>query len=109
MIPLIDIMSVLVAFLLIYSAEVEVVQNTKGIEIPQSSAETQAAAVGRRDDHEGAHVRAGRAGRERRGSAELDDTDGRAAARSARAPDAGGRAATMQATASREVTVIADK
>ena len=32
-------MSVLVAFLLIYSTEVEVVQNTKGIEIPQSSAE----------------------------------------------------------------------
>ncbi len=39
LIPLIDIMSVLVAFLLIYSTEVEVVQNTKGIEIPQSSAE----------------------------------------------------------------------
>jgi biopolymer transport protein TolR len=41
LIPLIDIMSVLVAFLLIYSTEVEVVQNTKGIEIPQSSAEVQ--------------------------------------------------------------------
>jgi biopolymer transport protein TolR len=39
LIPLIDIMSVLVAFLLIYSTEVEVVQNTKGVEIPQSSAE----------------------------------------------------------------------
>jgi biopolymer transport protein TolR len=39
LIPLIDIMSVLVAFLLIYSTEVEVVQNSKGIEIPQSSAE----------------------------------------------------------------------
>jgi biopolymer transport protein TolR len=39
LIPMIDIMSVLVAFLLIYSAEVEVVQNSKGIEIPQSSAE----------------------------------------------------------------------
>lgn len=39
LIPLIDIMSVLVAFLLIYSAEVEPVQNSKGIEIPQSSAE----------------------------------------------------------------------
>jgi biopolymer transport protein TolR len=39
LIPLIDIMSVMVAFLLIYSTEVEVVQNSKGVEIPQSSAE----------------------------------------------------------------------
>jgi biopolymer transport protein ExbD len=39
LIPLIDIMSVLVAFLLIYSTEVEVVQNSKGIEIPQSTAD----------------------------------------------------------------------
>ena len=39
LIALIDIMSVLVAFLLIYSTEVEVVQNSKGIEIPQSTAE----------------------------------------------------------------------
>ena len=41
LIPLIDVMSVMVAFLLIYSADVEVVQNTKGIEIPQSSAEVE--------------------------------------------------------------------
>ena len=41
LIPLIDIMSVMVAFLLIYSADVEVVQNTKGVEIPQSTAEAQ--------------------------------------------------------------------
>ena len=41
LIPLIDIMSVLVAFLLVYSAEVEVVQNSKGVEVPLSSAETQ--------------------------------------------------------------------
>ncbi len=39
LIPMIDVMSVLVAFLLIYSADVEIVQNTKGVEIPQSSAE----------------------------------------------------------------------
>jgi biopolymer transport protein TolR len=39
LIPMIDIMSVMVAFLLIYSTEVEVVQNSKGIEIPQSTAE----------------------------------------------------------------------
>lgn len=36
LIPLIDIMSVMVAFLLVYSTEVEVVQNGKGVAIPQS-------------------------------------------------------------------------
>lgn len=41
LIPMIDIMSVLVAFLLVYSAEVEVIQNAKGVEIPQSIAEQQ--------------------------------------------------------------------
>src|SRR5262245_9343649 len=42
LIPLIGVMSVLVAFLLIYTADVDIVQNTKGVEIPQSTAETQA-------------------------------------------------------------------
>ncbi len=41
LIPLIDIMSVLVAFLLVYSAEVEIIQNTKGVEVPQSVIEVQ--------------------------------------------------------------------
>lgn len=36
LIPMIDILSVLVAFLLVYSTEVEVIQNSKGITIPQS-------------------------------------------------------------------------
>jgi biopolymer transport protein TolR len=36
LIPMIDILSVMVSFLLVYSTEVEVVQNTKGIDIPQS-------------------------------------------------------------------------
>ncbi len=40
LIPMIDILSVLVAFLLVYSTEVEVVQNTKGIEIPESIVES---------------------------------------------------------------------
>src|SRR5215468_8376454 len=40
LIPLIDILSVMVAFLLVYSTEVEVIQNSKGIEIPQSVAQT---------------------------------------------------------------------
>jgi biopolymer transport protein ExbD len=39
LIPMIDILSVLVSFLLVYSTEVEVVQNSKGIEIPQSISE----------------------------------------------------------------------
>jgi biopolymer transport protein TolR len=39
LIPLIDILSTLVAFLLVYSTEVEVIQNSKGIEIPMSIAE----------------------------------------------------------------------
>jgi biopolymer transport protein ExbD len=39
LIPMIDILSVMVAFLLVYSTEVEVLQNTKGIEIPESVAE----------------------------------------------------------------------
>ena len=41
LIPLIDILSVMVAFLLVYSTNVEVVQNAKGVEIPQSNAEVQ--------------------------------------------------------------------
>jgi biopolymer transport protein TolR len=41
LIPLIDVMSVLVAFLLIYTAEVDIVQNAKGVEIPKSTAEAQ--------------------------------------------------------------------
>ncbi len=41
LIPMIDILSVLVSFLLVYSTEVEVIQNSKGIEIPQSIAEEQ--------------------------------------------------------------------
>jgi biopolymer transport protein TolR len=39
LIPLIDIMSVMVAFLLVYSADVEVIQNGKGVVIPQSIAQ----------------------------------------------------------------------
>jgi biopolymer transport protein ExbD len=39
LIPMIDILSVMVSFLLVYSTEVEVLQNTKAIEIPESVAE----------------------------------------------------------------------
>jgi biopolymer transport protein ExbD len=41
LIPLIDILSVMVAFLLVYSTDVEVVQNSKGVQIPQSTAKAQ--------------------------------------------------------------------
>ncbi len=41
LIPLIDIMSVMVAFLLVYSANVEVIQNSRGVQIPQSIAQEQ--------------------------------------------------------------------
>ena len=40
LIPMIDILSVLVSFLLIYSTEVEVVQNSRNIEIPESIVES---------------------------------------------------------------------
>jgi len=39
LIPLIDVLTVMVAFLLVYSVDVEVVQNSKGVEIPHSSAD----------------------------------------------------------------------
>ena len=39
LIPLIDILSVMVAILLVYSADVEVVQNSKGVEVPRSTAD----------------------------------------------------------------------
>lgn len=39
LIPFIDILTVMVAFLLVYSTEVEVIQNTKGIAIPESIAQ----------------------------------------------------------------------
>jgi biopolymer transport protein ExbD len=39
LIPMIDILSVLVAFLLVYSTEVEVIQNPKSVAIPESRTE----------------------------------------------------------------------
>lgn len=41
LIPMIDILSVMVSFLLVYSTNVEVLENNKAIEIPQSIAEQQ--------------------------------------------------------------------
>ncbi len=41
LIPMIDILSVMVSFLLVYSTNVEVLQNTRAIEIPESITEQQ--------------------------------------------------------------------
>lgn len=41
LIPMIDILSVMVSFLLVYSTNVEVLQNTRAIQIPQSISEKQ--------------------------------------------------------------------
>ncbi len=41
LIPMIDILSVMVSFLLVYSTNVEVLQNTRAIQIPQSISDQQ--------------------------------------------------------------------
>ncbi len=41
LIPMIDILTVMVSFLLVYSTNVEVLQNTRAIQIPQSISEQQ--------------------------------------------------------------------
>jgi len=41
LIPMIDILSVMVSFLLVYSTNVEVLQNTRAVQIPQSISEQQ--------------------------------------------------------------------
>ena len=41
LVPMIDILTVMVAFLLIYSTNVEVLQNTRAIQIPQSISQQQ--------------------------------------------------------------------
>ena len=63
LIPMIDIMSVMVAFLLIYSTEVEVVQNAKDVRDPALHRRGQARRDGGGDDHQGHAARAGRCDR----------------------------------------------
>ena len=110
LIPLIDILSVMVAFLLVYSTEVEVIQNTKGIEMPQSIAESHAARVGRGDDHartisscRASASRASPTSTRQHGTiiAPLRDALKR--------PHAGRRASRERDLASREITVLGDK
>ena len=89
LIPMIDILSVMVSFLLVYSTNVEVLQNNKAIEIPQSISEHQPRTDRGGHADQGRAVRAGRAGRT---VADIQATawrHHRAAARGAEAPDAG--------------------
>ena len=109
LIPMIDILSVMVSFLLVYSTEVEVVQNTKSIDIPQSISEQRpretVVVMLTRDDLfvQGeriaslAEVRAG---------AETIIAPLRAALKR---PSLVGQAMTEKEIAAREITVMADK
>jgi biopolymer transport protein TolR len=110
LIPLIDILSAMVAFLLVYSSQVQVIQNSKGIQIPES--------VARRSPHpsvvvmvtqtdlfvQGARVASVEQVREAKGDV---ITALRAALERA---NPGGGARTLQGRGSRrEVTIMADK
>ena len=110
LIPLIDVMSVMVAFLLIYSADVEIVQNPKGIEIPQSSAEAApqpSVVVMITKDHLFVQGEVVASTEEIRGT---DASDIEALRRVLNRPMLAGDATATDATiAAREMTVIADK
>jgi biopolymer transport protein ExbD len=109
LIPMIDILSVMVSFLLVYSTEVEVVQNSKGIEIPQSISEQR--------PHETVVVMLTKEDLFVQGEriASLDEvranTDGIIAplSEALKRPTLIGRKMTAKDLAAREVTVMADK
>jgi biopolymer transport protein ExbD len=109
LIPMIDILSVMVSFLLVYSTEVEVVQNSKGIEIPQSISEQR--------PHETVVVMLTKEDLFVQGErvASLEEvrasTDGIIAPLSAalKRPSLIGRVMSQKELAAREVTVMADK
>ena len=109
LIPMIDILSVMVSFLLVYSTEVEVVQNTKSIDIPQSISQQRprqtVVVMLTRDDLfvQGERI-AGIA--EVRASAESIIAPLRAALKR---PTLVGQAMTDKDIAEREITVMADK
>jgi biopolymer transport protein ExbD len=109
LIPMIDILSVMVSFLLVYSTEVEVVQNTKGIEIPQSISQQKpretVVVMLTRDE---LFVQGERIGTvaEIRASSELIIAPLRQALKR---PTLVGEAMTEKDIAAREITVMADK
>jgi biopolymer transport protein ExbD len=109
LIPMIDILSVMVSFLLVYSTEVEVVQNTKSIDIPQSISEqrpreTVVVMVTKEDVFVQGERVASVA--EVRASSELIIAPLRAALKR---PTLIGQAMTEKEVAAREITVMADK
>ena len=109
LIPLIDILSVMVAFLLVYSTEVEVIQNSKGIEIPQSIAQAapheSVVVMVTKDDLfvQGEHIASVQEVRATQGSiiGPLRDALKR--------PMLVGKEVTEQDLAKREITIMADK
>ena len=109
LIPMIDILSVMVSFLLVYSTEVEVVQNTKSIDIPQSISQQRprqtVVVMLTRDD---LFVQGERIASiaEVRASAEAIIAPLRAALKR---PTLVGQAMTDEDIAEREITVMADK
>lgn len=110
LIPLIDILSVMVAFLLVYSTNVEIVQNAKGIAIPQSSSESQpkqSVVVMVTKDQLFVQGELITTVEEIRASTEPSVDPLRAVLE--RPMLTGDQAATEEAMASREITVLADK
>jgi biopolymer transport protein ExbD len=109
LIPLIDILSVMVAFLLVYSTEVELIQNSKGIEIPQS--------VARQSPHQSVVVMVTKTDLFVQGEhiASLADVaatkEGTVPALSTalKRPQVMGKAVAQRELADREITIMADK
>ena len=61
LVPFIDILTVMVAFLLVYATQVEVIHNAKAIPLPESIAQQSAAPHRGGDRHQERHLRAGSA------------------------------------------------
>ncbi|HEX9473417.1 MAG TPA: biopolymer transporter ExbD [Steroidobacteraceae bacterium] len=109
LIPMIDILSVMVSFLLVYSTEVELVQNSKGIDIPQSISEQRpretVVVMLTRDDLfvQGERIAS---------LAEVRNTPGNIIAPlrvALKRPSLIGQVMTEKTIAAREITVMADK
>jgi len=109
LIPMIDILSVMVSFLLVYSTEVEIVQNTKGIEIPQSISEQRPhQTVVVMLTKEDVFVQGERVTSVAEVAGSADNIIGPLSAALKR-PTLMGEEATQRSIAEREVTVMADK
>lgn len=109
LIPMIDILSVMVSFLLVYSTEVEVVQNSKAIDLPQSISEERprqtVVVMLTKDELFVQGERVASLAEVRDSSEPIIGTLRDALKR----PSLGGQAMTEQQIAEREITVMADK